>query len=254
MATVRLRANMPARRFSVLSLNIHKGFSPLNRRVIVHDLKERLHALSPDIVFLQEVQDAHARHAARHADWPVLAQSRFLAEGLWPEVHYGRNAVYDHGHHGNLLLSRFPVGMVRNDDISDHRFERRGLLHAEVDVGGTPVHCFCVHLGLFERGRVRQIDTIVEAVSARAADAPVVVAGDFNDWRNTAEERLSRAGLRDVFRSSHARLARTFPGRLPFLRLDRIYARGLKVVQVQRLTSWSRLSDHLALSATFEIE
>ena len=243
---------MPATRFSVLSLNIHKGLSPLNRRVIVHELRDELRALSPDIVFLQEVQDAHARHAARHSDWPVLAQSRFLAEGLWSEVHYGRNAVYDHGHHGNLILSRFPVGTVRNDDISGHRFERRGLLHAMIDLKGVQAHCFCVHLGLFERGRRKQIETIVEAVTARAGPhAPLIVAGDFNDWRNTAEERLAEIGLTEVFRANNVRLPRTFPGRLPLLRLDRIYSRGLKTVQAQRLSSWKGLSDHLALHATF---
>ena len=179
---------MSSRRFSVLSLNIHKGLSPLNRRVIVHDLRDRLHAASPDIVFLQEVQDAHDRHLARRADWPALAQSSYLAGNLWPEIHYGRNAVYDHGHHGNLILSRFQVKAVRNDDISEHRYERRGLLHAIVEAGGVHVHCFCVHLGLFERGRRRQIDAIIAAIAERApADEPVIVAGDFNDWRNFAE-------------------------------------------------------------------
>ena len=245
---------MPTKHFSVLSFNIHKGFSPLNRRVIVHDLRARLHALSPDIVMLQEVQDAHSSHAARHADWPPLAQSRFLAAELWPEVHYGRNAVYDHGHHGNLILSRFPVGSVRNDDISDHRFERRGLLHAEVELKGVRVHCFCVHLGLFERGRQRQIDTIIEAVESRAGPHdPVVVAGDFNDWRNKAEDKLATIGLVDVFRDRGVRLPRTFPGRLPMLRLDRIYTRGLVATDAQCLGSWARLSDHLALHATFKL-
>ena len=245
---------MPASRFSILSLNIHKGLSPLNRRVMVHELRAELHALSPDIVFLQEVQDAHARHAARHADWPVEAQSRFLSEGLWPEVHYGRNAVSDHGHHGNLILSRFPVGTVRNDDISQHRFERRGLLHAMIDVKGIPTHCFCVHLGLFERSRRKQIETIVEAVMARAGlSDPVIIAGDFNDWRNNAEARLAEIGLVDVFRASQVRLPRTFPGRLPLLRLDRIYVRGFKPLQVQRLSSWKGLSDHLGLHATFSL-
>jgi endonuclease/exonuclease/phosphatase family metal-dependent hydrolase len=245
---------MSAPRFSVLSLNIHKGLSPLNRRVIVHDLRERLHALAPDIVFLQEVQDVHVHHAERHANWPAHAQSSFLAGDLWPEVHYARNAVYDHGHHGNLIMSRFPVGAVRNDDISDNRFERRGLLHAIVDIQGVQSHCFCVHLGLFERGRRRQIEAILDAIVERAQPhEPVIVAGDFNDWRNFAEQRFASIGLSDVFRTHGVRLPRTFPGRLPLLRLDRIYARGLTTVHAQRLASWARLSDHLALSATFEL-
>jgi len=245
---------MQAPRFSILSFNIHKGLSPLNRRVIVHDLRERLRTLAPDIVFLQEVQDAHTGNATRHADWPLLAQSRFLAEGLWPEVHYGRNAVYDHGHHGNLILSRFPVRAVRNDDISEHRFERRGLLHATLDIKGMRTHCFCVHLGLFERGRQRQIDTIIEAVQSRAGpDDPVILAGDFNDWRNKAEERLAGIGLTDVFRERGVRLPRTFPGRLPMLRLDRIYVRGLIVKEAQVLKHLKHLSDHIGLHATLAL-
>ena len=40
----------------VATYNIHKGFSPLNRRVVLHELRERLHELNADIVFLQEVQ------------------------------------------------------------------------------------------------------------------------------------------------------------------------------------------------------
>lgn len=44
----------------VATYNIHKGFSPLNRRVVLHELRERLHELNADIVFLQEVQGEHA--------------------------------------------------------------------------------------------------------------------------------------------------------------------------------------------------
>ncbi|MEO6146709.1 MAG: EEP domain-containing protein, partial [Sulfuriferula sp.] len=40
----------------VASYNIHKGFSHFNRRMVIHELRERLRALSADIVFLQEVQ------------------------------------------------------------------------------------------------------------------------------------------------------------------------------------------------------
>ena len=240
--------------FSVLSINLHKGLSPLNRRVIVHGVRLRLHALNPDIVFLQEVQDTHDRHARRHADWPGEAQSAFLAGSLWPEVHYERNAEYRDGHHGNAIFSRFPVDSVSNENISDHRFERRGLLHAVIRIGDRRAHCFCVHLALFERSRRRQIDRILAAIVERvAADEPVIVAGDFNDWRNLVEARFEAAGLVDVFRSGRPAAPRTFPGRLPMFRLDRIYVRGLTVVSTESLKSWSALSDHLAIRATLAL-
>src|SRR6266446_10523710 len=64
---------MPLRlvmRFTVATYNIHKGFSHLARRMVIHELRDRLHGLSADILFLQEVQGAHRRHALRYRDWP----------------------------------------------------------------------------------------------------------------------------------------------------------------------------------------
>ena len=240
--------------FSIASLNIHKGLSPLNRRVVIHDVKRELDNLKPDLVFLQEVQDAHDRHAARFAEWPAQAQSHFLAASHWPEVHYGKNAIYAHGHHGNAILSRFAVREVSNDNVSMHRFESRGLLHALVEIGGQVVHCYCVHLSLTERARRNQVDLIVDAIADRShAAEPVIVAGDFNDWRNRVGTRFAQAGLTDVFASLGAKLPRTFPGRLPLLRLDRIYVRGLKVIDARALHHMNRLSDHIGLVAQLEL-
>ena len=53
-------------RFTVATYNIHKGFTQLNRRMVIHELRDRLHGLSADIVFLQEVVGVHRGHAARH--------------------------------------------------------------------------------------------------------------------------------------------------------------------------------------------
>lgn len=137
---------MPLR---ICSYNIHKGFSQFNRRMVVHELRDRLRSLDADLVFLQEVQGLHLGHPARHPDWPALPQHEFLAEDAWQQIAYGGNAIYDHGHHGNAILSRHLILSTANQDVSDHRFESRGLLHCEVQVAGIgrPVHCVCVHLG-----------------------------------------------------------------------------------------------------------
>jgi endonuclease/exonuclease/phosphatase family metal-dependent hydrolase len=88
------------------------------------------------MVFLQEVQGLHERPRRAPRDWPEQPQHEFLAEGVWPHTAYGGNAIYDHGHHGNAILSRFPILASHNQDISEHRFERRGLLHTEIAVPG----------------------------------------------------------------------------------------------------------------------
>ena len=240
--------------FSVVSLNLHKGLSPLNRRVIIREVRHELHALAPELLFLQEVQDAHTGHAARFADWPAEAQSRFLAGGLWPEVHYGRNAVYRHGHHGNAILSRFPVESVSNDDMSMHRFESRGLLHAVVRIGTASVHCLCMHLGLTHRGRVRQIEFVLDTLGSRAlAGEAVIIAGDFNDWRGRSPALMAAHGLADAFAAAGGRTPCTFPGYFPLLRLDRIFSRGLRVRDARVLSHLQRLSDHSGITARFAL-
>lgn len=239
----------------VATYNIHKGFSQFNRRLMVHELRERLRCLAPDILFLQEVQGLHLGHAERHGAWPEQPQHEFLAEDVWPEAAYGQNAVYEHGHHGNAILSRFPILHSCNQDVTQWRFERRGLLHCRIHVPSfaVDVHCVCAHLSLFGRGRRRQMEALAQTLEALVpAAAPLIVAGDFNDWRNCAEDLLAqRLGLSEAFKAADGQPSRSFPARLPVFRLDRIYVRGFTVMKsaVHAGEAWSRISDHAALSA-----
>src|SRR6266496_2027923 len=76
-------SHRPAMRFTVATYNIHKGFSQLNRRMVIHELRDRLAGLDADILFLQEVVGVHERHAARHYDWPAKPQHEFIADTVW---------------------------------------------------------------------------------------------------------------------------------------------------------------------------
>ncbi|HTY99882.1 MAG TPA: endonuclease/exonuclease/phosphatase family protein [Rhodocyclaceae bacterium] len=239
----------------VATYNIHKGFSQFNLRMVVHELRERLRELSPDVVFLQEVQGLHLGHAQHHEEWPEDPQHEFLAADFWHNTAYGRNVVYDHGHHGNAILSRLPIVAFHNQDVTHLYFEKRGLLHCAIDVPGLPrqLHCVCVHLSLFGRSRRRQIDALAMRLEAIVpADAPLIIAGDFNDWRNRAHDLLAeRLGLVEVFAGIVGRPTRSFPSALPVLRLDRIYVRGFNILsaEVHFGEPWSGISDHAALSA-----
>ena len=246
-------------RFTIATYNIHKGFSHLTRRMVIHEVRERLHHMAADVLFLQEVQGSHEHHAVRYNDWPGKPQHEFIADQVWREVAYGKNAVYRHGHHGNALLSRFPIVVNENEDISAHRFESRGLLHCVVRLGPRmpDLHCINVHLGLFERGREWQVRALCERIRQTVPrDAPLLIAGDFNDWRHRANRQLvDQLAVVEVFEAIKGRPARTFPSVLPLFRLDRIYARGLDVIdaRVHYAYPGRRLSDHAALAATFEL-
>ncbi len=229
------------RSLTVLTVNIHKGFDLFNRRFVLKDLRDAVRNESADVVFLQEVQGSHELHATRFVDWPAGSHYEFLADSVWKDYAYGQNAVYPDGHHGNALLSKFPI--------------LRGMLHCVLQLPEPlpQLHAVCVHLGLTEHHRNEQLQMLCRLVdSVIPPDAPLVIAGDFNDWRLKAHGLLQHcAGLQEAFVQAIGRAARTFPARWPLLPLDRIYVRHVRAERPRVLSSrpWSHLSDHVPLAA-----
>lgn len=244
------------RTLHVATYNIHKGFSHFNRRLMVHELRENLHCMGADLIFLQEVQGFHETRAVTHEGWPGEPQYEFLADTVWPEYAYGKNAVYEEGHHGNAILSRFPILNWENFDISGHRFESRGLLHCEIEMPSWDqhLHCICIHMGLSSRVRRRQVAELEKKIEEIVPpDAPLIVAGDFNDWSCQAEKIMVNGKfLNEVFEITQGKVAKSFPSGLPLFRLDRIYVRGFNVrgAFVHQGRPWSKISDHAPLSTT----
>ena len=149
----------------VATYNIHKGVRGVGprRRLEIHNLVLGIEALDADFVFLQEVRRMN-RAAARHFPdtrfgWPKVPQADYLAPDGY-EAAYVTNAVTRDGEHGNALLSRWPIGDVGHHDVSDHRFEQRGLLHVPVMWNGTRVHAIVAHFGLIHASRVRQVQRL----------------------------------------------------------------------------------------------
>lgn len=241
----------------VLSYNIHKGFTTLNRNFVLKSIKEAIRLVDADIVFLQEVCGRHNKHAETHEEWPSSSQFEYLADEVWTHFAYGRNAVYSEGHHGNAILSHFPMETWENIDISTNSFESRGMLHSVMKNPklSNELHCICLHLDLLESGRQQQLVQIAQRIERIVPHgAPLIVAGDFNDWKGkTSEALFTEANLKEAYFEMYGEHARTFPSWLPMLRLDRIHYRGLNLKNVEVLTGkpWNRLSDHAAVFAEF---
>ncbi|HSV54439.1 MAG TPA: endonuclease/exonuclease/phosphatase family protein [Burkholderiaceae bacterium] len=237
----------------VATYNIHKGvqgFGPA-RRLEIHNLGQAVEQLDADIVCLQEVRKLHRREEQYFTRWPELPQAEFLAPEGYQSV-YQTNAVTRHGEHGNAVLSRWPVVSHRHEDMSDHRFEQRGLLHVHVLAHGRPVHVIVLHLGLIPASRARQVAQLQQYVEREVPrrDA-LLVGGDFNDWGGKLRQAMNAMRLKDFEGERQS----TYPARLPLAQLDYVYARGLKPtgVTVPRGRVWWRMSDHLPLIAEFKI-
>lgn len=243
----------------VITYNIHKGFSTGNQRFVLTQIRELLESEHPDIVFLQEVHGRTQRYRSKLGTFPDVPHFEYLADKLWPHFAYGKNAIYKKGHHGNAILSKYPFTFWENIDISNHRLASRSILHGIIDMGESlpPLHTLCVHMGLFQAERSRQLDALIERIDSHIPHGePLLIAGDFNDWNGRAEAHFEQdLGVRELFEELTGDHAKTYPIWLPLLPMDRIYYRGVLPLSCRCLSTgpWRTLSDHAALCGVYSL-
>jgi endonuclease/exonuclease/phosphatase family metal-dependent hydrolase len=243
----------------VITYNIHKGFSTGNQRFVLSQIRELLEEEHPDLVFLQEVHGATQRYRNKMGKFPDVPHFEYLADKLWPHYAYGKNAIYRKGHHGNAILSKYPFIFWENIDVSNHRLASRSLLHGIMELpGGKPLHTICVHMGLFQAERSRQLDTLIERIESHVPhDEALIIAGDFNDWKKIAEQHFEEdLDVKELFEELTGSHALTYPVLLPILAMDRIYYRGIEPISCSCLNTgpWRRLSDHAALCGVYKLD
>ena len=101
-----------------------------------------------------------------------------------------------------------------------------------------------------------QVDRLARRIAKEVhPDAPMIIAGDFNDWCENLSLILSRdLGFKEAYYESKKRHALTFPSFFPLFPLDRIYYKNMKCLSARPLLNdeWAKLSDHLPLLGEFE--
>lgn len=243
---------------SLITYNIHKGFGVGALRFLLPQMREAIIGLNPDFVFLQEVQGKHRKRERRIVSWPDSPQFEYIAENIWPHYIYAKNAVYQSGHHGNAILSKYPFQSFESINLSNNNRASRGILHTRINIGTTTVHLLCVHLGLFKGERAEQCKALMQRIQAVVpVNEPILMAGDFNDWRTVLSKPLmEHLGIEEAFVAVEGQHARSFPAIKPALCVDRVYFRGMNVREVACLQGkpWRLLSDHLPLYACFELK
>jgi len=234
----------------VVTYNVHRC-----RGIAGRERPDRIAAvlreIGADIVALQEVLSRRGR--TREED-----QARYLAEELELDGLFGENRKMRGAAYGNVVLSRFPMRVVKNYDLSVKGFERRGCLHIDVEMDGIVLHVFNVHLGtdyLERRHQGRRL-TGLEILLNEHLQGPRLMLGDFNEWAPGLTTRLLGSHLKSVDIQKHLKRRRTYPGFLPFLHLDHIYhddALELRALTLHRTRTALVASDHLPLVADFRL-
>ncbi len=234
---------------TLVSYNIHSGIGT-DGRFDLSRVGEVLREVGADIIAMQEVGDFRGIT-------PREDQPEHLAEMLGMHMAFGPNVVRNGRRYGNAILTRLPILKSKNYDLSVGRREPRGALRCDLDLGGgKQLHVFCLHLGLSMGERRRQEALLLSSDILRdaARKDPLVVCGDFNYWGNGAVPSLVRQAIHDAALELGTP-ARTYPTRLPMMRLDRIYVdAGVRPVSIHpHRTELSRVaSDHLPLVLRFE--
>ena len=233
----------------LLSYNIHKGVGN-DRRYRFERIVQVIRAESPDVVCLQEVDYNVSRTG--YDDQPRLLVERLRAESYA----YQLNVPRKEGGYGNLVLSRWPFRSRHHVSLRLRKKKPRGAQLVVVETPQGPLHVVNWHLGLREKERHWQAHHLLHHESFRAsAHLPTVIAGDYNDWRNTldglifSQHRFQQA-------TSPLKQFRSFPSFLTLTALDKLFYRGGVTVEEARIVrtrqaKWA--SDHLPLVADLQL-
>ncbi len=127
--------------------------------------------------------------------------------------------------------------------------------------GTGHLEVFNLHLGLSARERKKQIDLLKRSAEFTRVESetPVLVAGDFNDWRSLLLPDFKNGlgfGCATERKRGPYKCIPTYPSFSPQGGLDRIYFRGpLNLVSVHscRMQVARVASDHLPIVAELEL-
>jgi len=238
--------------FRIISYNLHKGFAVGNTQFLLEKMRHNIRIINADMVFLQEVVGENIKHTNKVRNW-IPQQFEYLADEVWPHYAYGKNAIYNHGHHGNAILSKYPFEYFDNQDVSLIPTSQRGILFGKTL---NHIHVVCIHFGLLNIERKKQVHSLCDLIQQKIPDdEPLIICGDFNDWNKKSDLLIrQRLNVNEVFSTYNGKLAATFPAWFPLFSMDRIYFRDLEIIDCDVLNGspWNTLSDHCALYAEFK--
>lgn len=234
----------------LVSYNIHKGIGGRDRRYDLDRIIDVLTELQPDVMCLQEVTIDLPR-TSRHDQARLLAE-RF--ESMTP--FFQQNVQWKRGGYGNLILSSWPMREHHRISLRYLQKKPRGAQLVVLETPGGALRLVNWHLGLSEEERHWQVAHLLHHETWRAtANLATLIAGDFNDWRNTLSAKLlSLHGFHQA--STPPSRFRSFPAMMPVMSLDKVFHHeGLVIdhIAVCNTKLTRQASDHLPLVVDFRL-
>lgn len=206
----------------------------------------------PDIICLQEADvTSKSGHAAD------------IASLLRMNHHYHSSVALRNGNHGNAVLSRFDMKLVKKGAlpslINTPLLEKRGVLWVELDIGGVKVQVINTHLSLFPLEGYLQAKHLMgdDWIGGKDCRGPVIFCGDFNSLANSRICRLIEKKLHSIhFHVPGRAHLKSFPSVFPLGMVDHIFlSRDIRALKIElpKGREEKAASDHLPLTAIVKI-
>ncbi|SKA13887.1 endonuclease/exonuclease/phosphatase family protein [Consotaella salsifontis] len=223
----------------VASYNIRKSVGTDWRRQ-PRQILDVLSELDADIIALQEVDRRFGDRVSSLAPQAIAERTAYkaLRFGVRPD---------SLGWHGNTILVRKEMEVLRCEKIVLPALEPRGAALADIRAGDVRVRVVGMHLGLVSLWRRRQARAVLQQLKRLEEPLPTVMMGDLNEWN-------TEGGCLTHFAEEHHVVAPgpSFHSHLPFASFDRIITSPEIKVQDAgvHLSERARIaSDHLPVWA-----
>ena len=244
----------------IMTYNVHSCVG-VDKRLDVDRIAAVIAAARPDIVALQELDVGRARTGG-------VDQAHAIAARLDMTVHFNASLKVAEERYGDAILTHLPMRLVKSGPLPTlprvRGLESRGALWVEIEAGGLRLQVLNTHLGLVPLEQQAQARALLgpEWTGNPAFQGPAVLIGDFNATPRYAVYRSLTRDLTDAQRDLRLRgvlkrTLRTFPSRMPMLRIDHAFVSpAIRVTAVEAPADLvTRIaSDHLPLVFDFEID
>ena len=235
----------------IMTYNVHRCVGA-DGRADPRRIADVIAACQPDMVALQELDVGRLRTGG-------IDQAHAIAHPLGMRVHFHPALQVEEELYGDAILTALPMRLMKAGPLPGSvGFEPRGALWAAIEANDTEIQIINTHLGLPAYERMAQARALLGKnwLGHPECRDPVILLGDFNARRRSVVYRMFTAKLRDAQLVLHKRARRTFPARVPMLRIDHIFCSGsvdVLGVEVPRSQLVCTASDHLPLVMDFRI-
>jgi endonuclease/exonuclease/phosphatase family metal-dependent hydrolase len=235
------------REFKILTYNVHSCVGT-DRRIDPQRIADVIAQSGADIIALQELDVGRRRTGG-------VDQAHVIASLLKMEAHFHPALHVEEEQYGDAILTAFPTRLMKAGPLPSVG-ETRGAIWVQVDIAGQPLNVLNTHLGLRNRERVKQVETLLGPqwiADAAFHASPSVMCGDLNAIPASPAYKMLASRLRDAQRIVGHKPRATFPSRFPMLRIDHLFVSNqLEVASASVIADplTRRASDHLPLLAT----